>query len=184
MSAIATLVLLLVVSPAGMFAGHALAYRVLTAAGRRPTAHTSAFAGIVLSFVGVVAIGAWLTWPVVSGSIVTAAGVALYLAATYGALSVLYLDVVNIAETSLHMHLLLEVAWSDRLSLESLIEKYSPEHMIGERLGRLTAMGQIRRDGDRYCLGDRSTLRLARAMDVWRTVIGLPTSPEAALSGR
>ena len=31
--------------------------------------------------------------------------------------AVLYLDIVNIAETSLHMHLLLEVAWNDRLSL-------------------------------------------------------------------
>lgn len=184
MTVVSMLVLLLVVSPAGMFVGHALAYRLLAAAGRRPTAHTSAFAGIALSFVAVVVVAAWLTWATVSSSILTAAAVVVYLAATYGALSVLYLDVVNIAETSLHMHLLLEVAWNDRLSLESLIEKYSPSHMVGARLARLIAMGQVRRDGDRYFLGDQSALRLAHAIDAWRTVIGLPTSPEAALSGR
>ena len=177
MTLVQTLVLLLVASPAGIFIGHVVAYRGLTAMGRRPTAHTSAFAGIAIAFVAVMLIAGAITWTAISSSWLTAAASAVYVAATYGALSILYLDIVNIAETSLHMHLLLEVAWDDRLSLQALIEKYSPAHMVGERLGRLTAMGQVRHDRDRFYLGDRSALRLAKAVDLWRNVLGMPTEP-------
>ena len=81
------------------------------------------------------------------------------------------------AETSLHMHLLLEIAWGDRPSLRDLIFRYSPERMVAERLDRLVAMGQVRIVDGRYVVGDRSALRLARMIDVWRRVLGLPTSP-------
>ena len=179
MTLVSRLVALLLVSPAVMFVGHALAYRLMRAAGRRPTAHTSAFAGIGLAFVAVLVIGAAWTWTDLTASLETAVEAVVYTAATFGALSVLYVDIVNIAETSLHMHLLLEVAWNDRLSLERLIDKYSPAHMVGERLERLTAMGQVRRAGDRYYLGaNRTALLIAQAVDIWRRVIKLPTSPE------
>ena len=179
MTGLSAVVLLLVASPAGMFIGHVVAYRVLKAAGRGPTAHTSALAGIVISFVAVIALAGVLAWSDISASLLTAAAFALYVAATYGALSILYLDIVNIAETSLHMHLLLEVAWNDRLSLQRLIDKYSPAHMVGERLDRLTALGQVRRDGDRYYLGgNRSALIISMCVDAWRTVLGMPTSPD------
>jgi hypothetical protein len=173
------LALLLAASPAGMFLGHVAAYRGMSAAGRRPTAHTSAIAGIGLCFVALLAAAAAVTWTDVSSSVAIAAAALVYVAATYAALSILYLDIVNIAETSLHMHLLLEVAWNDRLSLARLIEKYSPAHMVGQRLDRLTALGQVRRDGDRYYLGgNRSALMISRAVDAWRTVLGMPTSPD------
>ena len=179
-----TLAVLLLTSPAGIFIGHIVAYRALRAAGRQTSAHASAIAGIALYLLVLAAIAAALTWGRVTDSWVTAISAAAYVMATYGAMSVLYLDVVNIAETSLHMHLLLEIAWDDRLSLARLIEKYSPARMVEERLARLIALGQVRRDGDRYLLGNRSALRLAKTMDVWRRIIGLPTSPEEALSGR
>jgi hypothetical protein len=172
------LALLLAASPAGMFLGHVAAYRGMRAAGRRPTAHTSALAGIVLCFVALVAAAAAVAWADVTSAMTIAAATLIYVVATYAALSVLYLDIVNIAETSLHMHLLLEVAWDDRLSLARLIDKYSPAHMVGARLDRLTALGQVRRDGDRYYLGgNRSALMISRAVDAWRTVLGMPTSP-------
>jgi hypothetical protein len=173
------LALLLAASPAGMFVGHVAAYRGLSAAGRRPTAHTSAIAGIGLCFVVLVVVAAAVAWADVSTSFVAAAATLIYVAATYAAFSVLYLDIVNIAETSLHMHLLLEVAWNDRLSLARLVDKYSPAHMVGARLDRLTALGQVRRDGDCYYLGgNRSALMISRCVDAWRTVLGMPTSPE------
>ncbi len=175
----AKLVALLVVSPVAMLIGHMAAYRGLSAAGRRPTAHTSAFAGIGLGFVALVVALVALAWSDVTSSAGTAVASSIYVVATYGALSVLYIDVVNIAETSLHMHLLLEIVWNDRLSLERLIEKYSAAHMVGARLDRLIALGQIRREGDRYFPGaNRSALRIAAAVDLWRRVLGMPTSPE------
>ena len=170
--------LLLAASPILMFLGHVAAYRGLSAAGKRPSAHTSAFAGIALSFAAIVVIAAAWTWGELTASALTAASTVVYVIGTYGALSVLYLDLVNIAETSLHMHLLLEVSWNDQLSLARLIDKYSPSHMVGERLERLTAMGQVLRDGDRYRLGaNRTALFIARAVDAWRTVLGMPTAP-------
>jgi hypothetical protein len=184
MTAAGTLALLLVASPLAIFIVHSIAYRAMQAAGRRPTAHTSAIAAIAFCFVVVLLAGALLTWSSVGTSWVTAACACLYIAATYAAMSILYLDVVNIAETSLHMHLLLEIAWNDRLSLERLTDKYNPVHMVAERLERLAALGQVRRDGDRYVLGNRSALRLAKTMDVWRRIIGLPTTPDEALSRR
>ncbi len=178
MSFVARVALVLFLSPLATFLGHVSAYRGMRAAGRQPTAHTSAIAGIAVGFVLVIAVVAAWTWTDLTASAMNAAATVLYVIGAYGALSVLYLDIVNIAETSLHMHLLLEVAWNDRLSLERLIDKYSPSHMVGERLDRLTALGQVRREGERFHLGaNRSALTIARAVDAWRTVLGMPTSP-------
>jgi hypothetical protein len=174
---VASIVVLLAASPLGMFVCHMVAHRLLRVAGRRPTAHTSAFAAIIgCAVVLLAAVGA-LAWNAVTGSPVTAACLLAYVLALYGSLAVLYLDVVNIAETSLHMHLLLEIAWSERPSLGRLIERYSPERMVEERLARLIALGQVRLVDGRYQLANRSALRLSRAIDFWRTVLGLPTSP-------
>jgi hypothetical protein len=179
-SPVARAVSLLLLSPAGMFVGHVIAYRGMRAAGRRPTAHTSAFAGIALCFAALLVAAAVLLWKDALTSVAAFAAFTVYIVATYGALAVLYVDIVNIAETSLHMHLLLEVSWNDRLSLARLIDKYSPSHMVGERLERLTAMGQVRREGERYFLGsNRTALLIAGAVDAWRRVLGLPTSPDA-----
>lgn len=178
------LALLLIASPGGMFAAHVIAYRALRAARRRPSAHSSAMVGIAACFIAFVVVGAAMTWMQIAASAAIAVAALAYLIATYAALSILYLDIVNIAETSLHMHLLLEIAWNDRLSMAELIDKYNPAHMVGERLERLTALGQVRREGDRYFLGNQSALRLSKTMDVWRRIIGLPTTPAEAQSER
>lgn len=169
---------LLIASPLVIFVMHAAAYRALRAAGRRPTAHTSAIAAIGLALVATLAGALWLT-RADADPLSRVCGLA-YTCAVYGALAVLYLDVVNIAETSLHMHVLLEIAWSDRPSLDGLIARYGAERMVAERLDRLTALGQVRLVDGRYQLADRSALRLARVVDAWRMVLGLPTSPAEA----
>jgi hypothetical protein len=168
---------LIALSPA-MLIAHAIAYRVLAARGRRPTAHTSAITGILGCGGVLLAAVAVLGWQngLPLGSV---ACQLLYSAAVTAATGILYVDVVNVAETSLHMHLMLRMAWGERPSLALLLEQYSPDRIVAERLDRLTALGQIRREGDRYFVADRTTLRLARAIDVWRRVIGLPTSPDA-----
>jgi hypothetical protein len=178
--AIVRVMLLLVASTVGMVVCHMLSYRLLHAFGRRPTAHTSAFAAIGLCGAALLVAVTVLTVDSLAGSLSTAICLLAYVLATYGALAVLYVDIVNIAETSLHMHLLLEIAWSPRPSLERLVARYSPGRMVDERLERLTALGQVRLIDGRYHLANRSALRLARAIDLWRTILGLPTSPEEA----
>jgi len=174
---IRSLLLILVAAPAGMFAVHALTFRVAAAAGRKPTAHSSAFTAIVIWLGVTLAAAGGLLVAHDAAPLDKICGI-IYVFATYGALAILYVDAVNIAETSLHMHVLLEVLWSPRPSLARLIERYSAERMIATRLERLTSLGQVRRVGDRYYLTNASTLRLNRMINVWRTVLGLPTSPE------
>lgn len=104
----------------------------------------------------------------------------IYVGVAGAAIAILYLDVVNVAETSLHMHVLLRVAWGEKLTLDALVEQYSARHMIEERLTRLTGIGQAVQDGERYYIKDRSVLAFSRILDFWKRLLKLPTSPGAA----
>jgi hypothetical protein len=180
---VGTIVALLMAVPVGILGCHAVVYRVARAScrkpsgrtGRRPTAHTSALGAIALWFVVTMTSAIVVVWHATGAPASMICSIA-YVAATYVVLAILYIDVVNIAETSLHMHLLLEVMWSEEPSLTWLVERYGAERMIGERLERLTALGQVRAAGGRFYLANRSTLRLNRLIDFWRAVLGLPTS--------
>jgi len=172
-----SLLVLLVVSPIFMFVGHAIAYRALAAAGAKPSAHSSALIALLAAFV-VVAAAAWRLGAFDPRlGVMTALCTAAYLAAVYAALGILYIDVVNIAETSLHMHLLLELAWSGGIPVADLLDRYSADRMIAARLERLTSIGQVRIVDGRCYIASRSSLHLAGALDAWRVVLGLPTSP-------
>jgi hypothetical protein len=180
MPRLASLLLLLIASPILVFIAHAVVYRALDRAGAKPTAHSSA----LLALIGVlvpVFLAAWRLGFLDSGQDRAAGLCALvYVATVYGALGILYLDVVNIAETSLHMHLLLELAWSGAVPLADLLERYSNDRMIAARLERLASLGQLRIVDGRCYIANRSTLYLAGGIDAWRTLLGLPTSPPAA----
>ena len=173
------LALLLIVSPLIMFVAHAIAFRTLNRR-RGATAHSSAFVALLAAFLPVCGV-AWRFGVFDTSQGLTAALCAFaYVTVVYGALAVLYIDVVNIAETSLHMHLLLELAWSGATPVADLLERYSADRMIAARLERLTSLGQVRVAGGRCYVGNRSTLYLAGAVDAWRVVLGLPTTPPDA----
>lgn len=169
--------LAILAAPVVMFVMHAIAFRALRMAGARPTAHSSAFLAIAATLVPLSAalwsLGAFERG---SGSMATLCTLG-YVAIVYGALAVLYLDVVNVAETSLHMHLLLELAWGGAVPIADLLDRYSPDRMIAARIERLTSLGQLRVVDGRCFIGNRSTLYLSSAIDAWRRVLGLPTTP-------
>jgi hypothetical protein len=162
------LLLILLASPLLMFVAHAIAFRALDRAGAGPTAHSSALVALLGAFVPVVGAAWYLGVPLCGFA---------YLGAVYAGMAILYIDVVNIAETSLHMHLLLELAWSGGVNLADLLDRYSAERMIAARLERLTSIGQVRVADGRCYIANRSTLHFARALDFWRTILGLPTEP-------
>jgi hypothetical protein len=163
-----SLLWLLAAMPVAMFAAHALIYRALDFAGARPTAHSSAFAALTAVFVPACAV-AWQLDVAFCGF--------AYLTIVYAALAVLYVDVVNIAETSLHMHVLLELAWGGGAPLADLVNRYSADRMVTARLERLASIGHVRIADGRCYIANRSTLYLAAALDVWRRVLGLPGTP-------
>jgi hypothetical protein len=177
-----SLLVLLTVSPMLMFVAHAIAYRALDRTGAKPTAHFSALVALLGSFVVVCGVGWRLGIFDRSRDVTTALCAFAYLACVYGALGILYLDVVNIAETSLHMHLLLELAWSRGAPVVDLRERYSADRMMAARLERLTSLGQIRTADGRCYIANRSTLYLASCIDGWRVVLGLPIVPPGAAS--
>ncbi len=170
---LAPLLVLLVSTPLLMFVAHAAAFRLLDRARVRPTAHSSAFVALMLAFLPVGTI-AWTLGASLCGL--------AYLSLVYAALSVLYVDVVNIAETSLHMHLLLELAWGGGAPTADLLDRYSPDRMVAARLERLVSIGQVRIDDGRCTIANRSALYLAAAIDFWRRLLGLPTSPPKYMS--
>lgn len=180
MTNLATLLLLLAASPLMVFVLHAVAHRALDRPHRKVSAHSSAFAAIAAGFVIVLA-SAWALGLLAAGSAAEVLLTLAYICAVYGALSVLYIDVVNVAETSLHMHLLLQIAWAGRLEMAALLERYSAARMIASRLHRLASIGQLRVVDDRCHLANRSTLRFNAVLDVWRRVLGLPTDPDGSV---
>jgi len=176
MSALVTLLVLLVASPLLVFVLHAICHRVLDRPGRRVSAHSSAFVAIVAGFVVLLAAAWWLDL-LPRATPLDLIGALGYTAAVYFTLAILYIDVVNVAETSLHMHLLLELAWGGSLDVEQVREQYSEARMIQTRLHRLASMGQLRIEGDQCSITNRSTLRFAALIDAWRRILGLPTEP-------
>jgi hypothetical protein len=180
MPALGAVLVLLTASPILMFAAHAAAHRVMDRTGGRPTAHASAFVALIAAFVPVCGIAWRLGMFGASQGPATVLCAVAYVAIVYGALAVLYIDVVNIAETSLHMHLLLEIAWSGAVPVADLLERYSADRMLAARLERLTSIGQIRIANGRCYIANRSALNLAGAIDAWRVVLGLPTTPPDA----
>lgn len=179
MSALVRLLVLLVASPLLVLVLHAVFHRMMDRPGRKVSAHSSAFVAIVAGFAVLLAAAWWLDL-LQRDTPLDLVGSLGYVAAVYGTLAILYIDVVNVAETSLHMHLLLEIAWGGSLDVERVREQYSEARMIQTRLHRLASMGQLAIEGDRCRLTNRSTLRFAALIDAWRRVLGLPTEPVTA----
>jgi hypothetical protein len=175
MPPLAGLLVVLALSPIVILLLHIVVHRLLTIGKRRVTGHGSAMPAIALGFVIVLAVATRLDvlrWGR-EDPIEIIAGAA-YVAMVYGAMALLYVDAVNIAETSLTAHTLLEISWAGTLSDETLYSQYSADHMVRARLDRLTSLGQIRSEKDRYFLAGHWLLRFAQAVALWRTVIGLP----------
>lgn len=183
MQPILALLLILLAAPLGMFLLHMVVHRFLLLLKPTTSGHASAIVTILSGNLLVLYLG-WLFafshWVSTPFSLIS--GV-LYTLIVYNGLGILYLDVLNISETSLHMHILLEIVWSDGLSSAALRERYSAENMVGARLERLTSIGQIYLKNDRYYLGNRTILYLSRALTLWRAILGLPLEPDKALLG-
>lgn len=173
------LIIILLISPLTILLLHSLIYRVfLLFFKRRLSGHAS---GILAVFMGNLPV-LFLTWYfVLSYWIATPQNLIsglLYTLIIYNMLGLLHLATLNISETSLHTHILLEIAWAGKLTLESLREKYSITKMIDVRIERLTSLKQIRCENNRYYLdNNRTILFISRALDIWRKVLGVPLRP-------
>lgn len=177
MSPVVTLLLALIVSPAAMFILHIVWHRILSIGGRHVTGHQSAIQAIAIVFVIVAALAWRLVLQPRLGQPLEFVAAAAYVGIAFVPMALIYVNIVNIAETSLHMHTLIELAVSGGLSPEVLHARYDAAHMMAARLDRLTSLGQIRHDGERYHLDGRLVLRFANAIVCWHNIIGVPVPP-------
>jgi hypothetical protein len=112
--------------------------------------------------------GSSVFWP--AGGIDVPAGFALvFLAAN--AMAFFYFQLVNVALTSIHMGVLLRIYWADGLPEEALMRQYDKSHMVGERLRRLTQLGQIEVRGETVHLRSRILILLSAPIYFWRRLL-------------
>jgi hypothetical protein len=173
--ALPVLLLVLALTPVGLLALHMAIHRALTAGKRRISGYGSAIRAIALGFVVILAVAVQLGILRWNPEGIAESGAALiYVTAVYGSMSLLYINAINVAETSLTAHTLLEISWAGTVGDQQLFSKYSAAHMVQARMDRLIALGQIHAREDRYHLSGHWLLRFAQAVALWRSVIGMP----------
>jgi uncharacterized membrane protein len=82
-----------------------------------------------------------------------------------------YFHFINIGEASLRIRVLREAAVRPGCSLEDLLLAYNVGTVVGTRLDRLVADGQLRRVGDRYHAGKPRMVVVAKAFRILRWLL-------------
>ena len=123
----------------------------------------------------------WLAWrfclaPSASSPLDIACGV-VYVLLTYNGFGFCYFHFFNATETSLHIHIVMEIFKKGALPSAQLTKTYNAKEMINARIDRMIALGQLENRGGRYFLSNRSLLLIGTIFDIWRKVLALPLSP-------
>jgi hypothetical protein len=176
-SAAFVLLLLLVASPLAICAIHAVLTRLFAILGRSVAPQIVALGTVLLGNIPMM----WFAWRVVfrefAGDLAAiACGVAL-VACTYNALGFCYFCLLNLSETSLHVHILIELLLLGPVRPEELAMRYGVSDMMNARVERMIALGQIRSQNGLFVVNSRGLLRVGRIIHFWRKLLGLPLRP-------
>lgn len=85
--------------------------------------------------------------------------------------------VFAVSDTSMHVHLMVEVGREDGIALDKLQRRYNKQAIIQARIPRLLELGQMRLCGDRLVLGGRWVLAGAEAARLMRILLSIPPHP-------
>jgi hypothetical protein len=123
----------------------------------------------------------WLAWRLVlqelaGGFLAGACGVTLVVL-TYNALGFCYFSLLNLSETSLHVHILMDLLLSGPMAVDELASRYSVAALINARVDRMIALGQLRSLNGLFRVNSRGLLVVGRVIHVWRKLLRLPLSP-------
>jgi hypothetical protein len=174
------LLVLLIASPVVVHVIHLIISRILRPLGSDRVAPQILALGTI--FIGNVPI-LWLAWDlalkdVCTGAIDSACGVA-YVLLAYNALGFWYFNLLNLSETSLHVHILMELLIEGTIPSKQLATRYSAKVMVATRIERMIALGQITERGGRYILtGNTVLLTVAKLIHAWRRILGMPLQPK------
>jgi hypothetical protein len=108
----------------------------------------------------------------------------VYVLLLYNSLAFCYFLISNTSETSLHVHMIMEILLAGEISRTELASRYSADHMIEARIGRMVAVGQLVERGGAYFSNGLAVVRLGAVYDLWRRILAMPRSPEEAFDHR
>jgi hypothetical protein len=92
----------------------------------------------------------------------------LYSFMVYNALGYAYFHFFNMSETARRIKILIHIASQGQVTLSELEKKYTPTHMVSNRLARLVQMGQIKKNVDIYLLKSAQLLLIAKCIKALR----------------
>jgi hypothetical protein len=179
MTAYVRLLLLLIASPVAMYVAHIFVSRMVRYLRSNVAPQIVALCIILIGNIPVV----WFAWElalkqVCSGSIDCACAVA-YVLLTYNALAFWYLQLLNVSETSLRVHILMELLVEGPIPAVALWKRYSANEMIATRIERMIALGQLTERKGRYVLTSSTVLvTIGRLIHYWRLLLAMPVRPE------
>ena len=123
----------------------------------------------------------WLAWrlafsELAGDRVAIACGVALVVL-TYNTLGVCYFCMLNLSETSLHVHILMDLLISGPMPVDELAARYGVGEMIEVRIERMIALGQLQSQGEYFVVRNTGLLVIGRIIHLWRKLLGLPLKP-------
>jgi hypothetical protein len=174
-----TLVCGLLAAPLGMCVIHAIVSRVARATGYGSLApQVVVFTAVMLGNVPAV----WLAWEFArkagSGNAFDIVCAIAYVLLTYNGFGFCYFHFFNATETSLHVHIMMEILAAGSIPSEKLTRRYSAKEMIGVRIERMIALGQLQERDGYFVLNDRTLLLVGKIFDAWRRVLRMSLSPD------
>jgi len=173
-----TLLFLLLVSPLAVCITNAVLTRLFRIIGRRSVAPQLVVIGTVL-FGNLPML--WLAWKLALQQLApdvqaVFSGVVLVVL-TYNGLGFCYFCLLNLSETSLHVHILMDLLLSGSMQAEELAVRYGVSEMINTRIERMIALGQLRNQNGFFVVNNRGLLAIGLVVQMWRKLLRLPLSP-------
>lgn len=104
--------------------------------------------------------------------------VLIYFVLVYLMIGYLYISFLNLSDTSLHIHILMEIALAGQLALSSLEQEYNKDTMVDAKIHRLISLGLLRDEKGQLYSANKGYLYYGYLFDVWRRVMGVPTEPK------
>ena len=151
---------------------------------RRSVAPQLVVLGIVLlGNIPILQLTSNLVFPELNGGLFAEACCIMYVLLTYNALGFCYFCVLNVSETSLHVHILMDLLLSGHLRGDELSTRYNVSAMIHARVERMIELGQLRNQSGRFVVNNRGLLIVGRIIHVWRRVLNLPLTPDQVSHG-
>jgi len=170
---------IVVCAPLGLFLAHAIVSRALRISGK--TSVPPQFVMLCTGIAGNVPV-VYLAWVAVLRDFAHSLPEVLcglaYVLLTYNCCCYLYFCVLNLSETSLHVNILLRLLTGGGMPPEELKSIYGVKDMIGARIDRMIALGQLLKKNERYLLGNRTLVLIGRVINLWRRILRMPLSPQ------